>query len=789
MDEFVLQSIIGTDKKNPLLSVCRVQYTKELQIYFGTQLLETIPSDRKHINFRAAVGRLYNAGLSRKKLQEVFKVDRKTMQRWGQALLMKDGEEAVRILSGRGRQKITIEIRRFIEVRYSFIYERNRCSYNKEIREEVLAAYDLDLSSESVRKVIKLYKQRLASEGKEREEFLGLSDTTEDSEDDDEEEDNHIREPQGDASISNKSSNLGIPTMAPSGESTLIHIHHAGILIFSYWIQKIDTLLTDSRRILSQWLCAILLEKVNIEQTKFLDFNSLSFILEKTYPSLFTQRELLDELSNTSLCANILRLNGKLTGVDKCDDYYYDPHTKHYTGMYKILKGWCPCIRFADKALHCDMIHTRDGMPVYINYFDNYYDLRERYKNVISSFRHDVGIAIDRKISMVLDRGIFGIDVIQEAKNDPHIELITWEKGFTSKMKWDKSNSDGYFSIIRHHNSSHDIRRYQYYYHDELWDKDLDIRRIIVHAINPSGKSITVSILCTDLTRNPEEIIALMFNRWLQENDFKYLDKHFGINQITSYDTIKYSQLRDALDDKQVVNGEHKALTDERKKVENKLKNILHRKHVMEKNKKQAYEELKPIEKAIKKCDSVHTKKCQKECKQLKDLKRKRRQIKAKIGCWKKVNIDTKINTLDDKVATLNELIAYTGKNQSKLDVLIEKEFKRLDTRKKNLMDVIKIFARNIFYHTFEPFKKQYDNFRDDHDYFRNLSQADGFMKVEDGVVEIVLQPTAYLQPKTRSIINNVLNQINEKNPCLPDGSNRKLILKLIPKEGMKLAS
>ena len=26
-----------------------------------------------------------------------------------------------------------------------------------------------------------------------------------------------------------------------------------------------------------------------------------------------------------------------------------------------------------------------------------------------------------------------------------------------------------------------------------------------------------------------------MFNRWLQENDFKYRDKHFGINQITSY--------------------------------------------------------------------------------------------------------------------------------------------------------------------------------------------------------------------------------------------------------------
>ena len=33
-----------------------------------------------------------------------------------------------------------------------------------------------------------------------------------------------------------------------------------------------------------------------------------------------------------------------------------------------------------------------------------------------------------------------------------------------------------------------------------------------------------------------------MFGRWLQENDVKYLDKHFGINQITSYRVIEYDQ-------------------------------------------------------------------------------------------------------------------------------------------------------------------------------------------------------------------------------------------------------
>jgi len=32
--------------------------------------------------------------------------------------------------------------------------------------------------------------------------------------------------------------------------------------------------------------------------------------------------------------------------------------------------------------------------------------------------------------------------------------------------------------------------------------------------------------------------VHLIFNRWIQENDFKYLDKHFGINQLTRKEQI-----------------------------------------------------------------------------------------------------------------------------------------------------------------------------------------------------------------------------------------------------------
>ena len=83
-----------------------------------------------------------------------------------------------------------------------------------------------------------------------------------------------------------------------------------------------------------------------------------------------------------------------------------------------------------------------------------------------------------------------------------------------------------------------------------MWPKQADIRRLIVPATHPNGNVIQVSILTNDVNRCELKVIELMFNRWLQENDFKYLDKHFGINELTSYASFSYKDLEKTIDDK-----------------------------------------------------------------------------------------------------------------------------------------------------------------------------------------------------------------------------------------------
>ncbi|HRI14141.1 MAG TPA: hypothetical protein PLX89_14185 [Verrucomicrobiota bacterium] len=69
-----------------------------------------------------------------------------------------------------------------------------------------------------------------------------------------------------------------------------------------------------------------------------------------------------------------------------------------------------------------------------------------------------------------------------------------------------------------------------------------------------------MALLTNDRSRAAAEIVRLMFGRWVQENDFKYLDQHFGINQITSYQSIDYAQLKAALTDRQGRRAARQAL-------------------------------------------------------------------------------------------------------------------------------------------------------------------------------------------------------------------------------------
>lgn len=515
---------------------------------------------------------------------------------------------------------------------------------------------------------------------------------------------------------------------------------HLGVLIFAPYFNKLTE---KGLHHIRQWLAAILLGCQNIEQSKEINYSSLRTIIGKTYKSLHLQRVQLKNAATRANTESILQFNAGLLEVNRQQDFYYDPHTKHYSGHLKILSTWCPSVRLADKGINMDYIHTSLGYPVYFNTDDNFYDLRERFISNTAQFRSLFHFNDKDVLTWIIDRGIYSIDIFKEIIESPNSHIITWEKGY-EKNKWDEKASCGEGHLVKKRNHNKDIKLIHYHYQERQWEKHPWMRQLIVRVFDKNWKVlIEVSILTDDKNRAADQVIELMLKRWVQENDFKYLIKHFGINQITSYAFTDYKALKDKLEDKIYTCNQHKTLTQEIQKVRARLKTALLFQYKFEEKYKEQKEKL-PV----------------------RQQKRKEKILKN-------------INELNATLLELEQQRRATTKQVSKIEELIEQDYQKLDTNTKNFMDAIKMLARNIFCITFQSFKEKYNNYRDDHVLFRHLTRSAGKIQPDGAGFKIWLKPQMEYQPKIQKIIKEVLDGINQKHVKIPDGSGRKIELHL----------
>ncbi|MEZ5326420.1 MAG: hypothetical protein R3F19_15325 [Verrucomicrobiales bacterium] len=112
-----------------------------------------------------------------------------------------------------------------------------------------------------------------------------------------------------------------------------------------------------------QWFSQVLMGAANLEQSKLISSRDLTLLLGSILLGCPDhQHRILGELAqDANVAMNILRWNFQRLGSEAMSDFFYDPHTKHYTGGQNVLKGWCSKIRFADKVMQADFVHSRQS--------------------------------------------------------------------------------------------------------------------------------------------------------------------------------------------------------------------------------------------------------------------------------------------------------------------------------------------------------------------------------------------------------------------------------------------
>jgi hypothetical protein len=805
------QLILPTDKRNPCFTLYATEDRQSIRVFYGLELMEVVPDDPDDMAFKMMVGRLYNAGVMVTTLEDVFKSDRKTIRSWGLAILSRDPDILHRVMLGRWvNRKRTPAIDKYVALRRAELLAEGCPNYRVTLIREIESFFDVKLSGETLRQITCETKESSAAMSGAPPvltgppPFRGLEEaacpensitTTDDlvdiaAETGPQADCSDMVPPEGEPPPSKCFPPNFPPNWQPRpGEAILCD--HVGMLVFANELAAVAQATSPPEPLLAQWLGSVLLGAVNIEQTKYLNWEDLGDLLGQTVRFPTPQREQLVRLATPATIDAVLRWNYQQLAIPADDnDLYYDPHTTHYTGTQNILKGWCAAIRWADKLINSDYIHTSQGHPVYFECTDNFEDLRSRFLPLIGRLRASLQWSAQRVLTVIVDRGIYSNDVFNQVLTDPNIHFITWEKGYQAEKDtpWETlaaqhraAGTYGFHTFSRQRNNSRDHRPYHFEYIHRPWAKNPAIRQIIVRATNPNGKTVQLSILTDDTQRPVREIVRLMFNRWIQENDFKYLNKHFGINQITSYRSTPYEQLRDELTDRQVPNLAYVEKVKIGRQLDGRQARQLLAADRAQRDQAQRQQRLEEIQNVIASRAAPNSNTSPATAAESKELARLHNAGKRHEK-YRQQRV-LKIDSLHQLIL-LNEVEkSALEKEVSRIDQLIRQEMVRMDLSNKTLMDAIKITARNLFYRFFAPFKAAYDNYRDDHDHYRQLTQCGGALRWTGTEIEVHLVPQVNYPPKLRKIITAHLEQLNAGGLTLPDGSASPLRLRLTRKE------
>jgi hypothetical protein len=147
-----------------------------------------------------------------------------------------------------------------------------------------------------------------------------------------------------------------------------------------------------------------------------------------------------------------------------------------------------------------------------------------------------------------------------------------------------------------------------------------------------------------------------------------------------------------------------------------------------------------------------------------------------------------KIAALEQQWTQLAAQAAQTQQSVSRLEDLITRQMVRLDTGPKRLLDTIKVVARNEFYRALGPFRTAYDNYRDDHEHFRRLTQSAGALRWNGRELEVHLLPQVPYGAALRRVWEQVLAGVNAAELLWPDGSGRRLWFRLAARSELQVS-
>ena len=199
---------------------------------------------------------------------------------------------------------------------------------------------------------------------------------------------------------------------------------------------------------------------------------------------------------------------------------YVDGHMKVYSGKKHLQEVWNSQRRMPLPGIHSYFVGDGQGRPLLFLTEELTANLAKAMPRVIAAIREVIG---DRRFTVIFDRGGYDGKLFSWLV-DEHIDFITYQKG-TVRLPDDAfSRRETRFEgrRVRFRIAEDEVRVGR----SGPW------RRIVVRA---GDRHQTPILTSHGAALSPARVAALMFARWRQENLFKYMGAHHGLDEIVSY--------------------------------------------------------------------------------------------------------------------------------------------------------------------------------------------------------------------------------------------------------------
>jgi transposase len=240
-------------------------------------------------------------------------------------------------------------------------------------------------------------------------------------------------------------------------------------------------------------------------------------------PCVKTLRRKLAELVAQQRATSFLNAVSKrfvASGLLDTAYLYVDGHLQAYSGKANLAHHWSTTQRIVTRGLMRYFVGDAQGRPLLFVPKEASGSLAKAMPEVIAAVREVIG---DRRFCVIFDRGGYDAGLFAWLKAEG-IDFITYQKGDPDLPKESFSRREARFEGKR--------LRFLVAEDSVMVKGTGPWRRVVVRTTTGHQTPILTSL---DPGTGAARIACLMFARWRQENFFRYMRQHLGIDALISY--------------------------------------------------------------------------------------------------------------------------------------------------------------------------------------------------------------------------------------------------------------